>query len=165
MALKSGQQVKSKNKAVFCYDFIKDFVRIGKWNTDMSKAMNADTTDESNVWGESNFSVDSLKPSMDVNPYKVYEGDSLAEYIEAGTRQAKTGDYWEGYVVEVTVDDEGTIVDAYKYPCVLEPTASGWDSGNYWHEFTLHYLGGGESVTGTISKSSDGRNQIFTITE
>lgn len=163
MALRDGQQIKAKNKAVFCYDFTKDYVRIGKWNTDMSKSVNAETTDENNVWGESSFSIDAIKPSMDINPYKVFEGDALAEYIEAGVRGFETGDYWECSIIEVTVDDEGTVVDAYKYPCVLEPSAHGWDSGNYWHEFTVHYTGAGESVDGTIAKSADGRKQTFTI--
>lgn len=165
MAITAGAQIKAKNRGIFVYDFTKDYVRIGKWNTDMSKSLNPETTDETNVWGESTFSVDGFKPAADVNPYKVYKGDKIADYIHEGIVGMKTGDYWEGYVIDVLVDDEGEVEAAYKSSCVIEVTSEGWDSSNYWYEFTIHYTGAGEAVTGTISKSSDGRSQTFTVTE
>lgn len=162
MALTSGQQIKAKNRGVFVYDFTSAYVRVGKWNTDMSKSLNPETKDETNVWGEPTFSVDALKPSIDVNPYKVYEGDDLADYIHDGIVAQKTGDYWEGSVIDVVVDDDGAVVEAKEYPAVIEVTSEGWDSSNYWYEFSLHYTGAGSTVTGTITKSADGRKQTFT---
>lgn len=121
--------------------------RLGEDLEELTIAMNADKETKKNILGESSTRVKGYAPSYSVSTFYAKYGDPLFEKLKNAINNRSTGDDLKTTVVDVLVDSNGEIIDAWQEDVLLIPESYGGDTSGVQIPFTVDYVGNRKDVT------------------
>ncbi len=117
------------------------YVRLGKDLEDYSISMNADVEKKKNILGETSVKVKGYEPESDVDTYYATEGEALYTALYDIVNKRSTGSELETTVVDVLINSDGSVVDAWRENAVIVPESIGGDNSGMQIPFKVHYTG------------------------
>lgn len=97
--------------------------------------------------GETSVHHKGYEPQSSVDTYYAYEGDALYEHLDEAANTYSRGSSCDTTIVEVLLDNDGTVVNAYRENVKVIPSAQKVDTEGYNIPFNIYYDGG--RVAGT----------------
>lgn len=123
------------------------YQRLGKDLEEYNIEMNPETETKSNILGESTSRIKGYKPSTSVDTFYCYEDDALYTALLGIVNSRSTGSDLLTTVVDVILDTDGTVVQAYREDAILVPQSIGGSTEGMQIPFNIEYSG--NRVAGT----------------
>lgn len=156
-----GDVIEAKYKAIFVDASFNgstaNYVRLGKDLEEFDKALNPDVEKKKNILGEQSINVKGYEPEASVDTYYAYQGDALFLQLDTIANTYTTGTSLDTTIVEVLLDTDGTVVNAYRENVKVVPDSQKMADGKYQIPFKVYYNGG--RVDGTWNNST----KTFTV--
>lgn len=127
------------------------YQRLGKDLEEYNIEMNPETETKSNILGESTSRIKGYKPASSVGTFFCYEDDALYTALLGIVNNRSTGSDLETTVVEVILDTDGTVVQAYREKAVIIPQSIGGGTDGMQIPFNIEYTGSRTSGTWNTS--------------
>lgn len=125
---------------------------IGKDVEDLSVELNSDTETTKNILDEVSVQDNGYEPSVDVDTYYATPTDGdIYTKLKDIMMNRKTGDACRTYILEVIVDTDGTIHDAWVEEVIVKPTSYGGATGGVRIPFNISFAGNRQQGTVTFS--------------
>lgn len=136
-----------------------NYVRLGKDLEELNIEMNPESESKTNILGESTTTVSGYSPQVSVGTYYAYEGEALYEHLENAVNNRAMGSDLETTVVDVLLNSDGTVVNAYRENVVVIPQSYGGGTDGIQIPFNYNYNGGRtagtwDTDTKTFTKAS-----------
>ncbi len=134
-----------------------NYVRLGKDLEEFNQDLNPDVEQKKNILGENSVTHNGYEVSSEVEPlyYTVDTGTdntALSTVLRELAMERKTGNACKTTVVDVWLNEDGTVDTAYRENVTIVPTSVGGDTSGIQIPFSIYYEGG--RVEGTWSMSS-----------
>lgn len=124
-----------------------NFVRLGKDLEEFIEELNPDVEVKKNILGEQNVVHNGYEVQSEVDPFYAYTGDPLYEQLALIANERKTGDDCKTTKVDVLLNEDGTVVWAYREDVYVVPNSVGGDTSGVQIPFTVYNAG--NRVAGT----------------
>jgi len=124
-----------------------NFVRLGKDLEEFIEELNPDVEVKKNILGEQNVVHNGYEVQSEVDPFYAYTGDPLYEQLALIANERKTGDDCKTTKVDVLLNEDGTMVWAYREDVYVVPNSVGGDTSGVQIPFTVYNAG--NRVAGT----------------
>lgn len=124
-----------------------NYVRLGKDLEEFNEELNPDVEIKKNILGEQSVVHNGYEVQTEVDPFYAYTGDPLYEHLALIANERKTGDDCITTKVDVLVDEEGTVLWAYREDVWVIPNSIGGDTSGVQIPFTVYSAG--NRVAGT----------------
>ena len=124
-----------------------NFVRLGKDLEEFIEELNPDVEVKNNILGEQNVVHNGYEVQSEVDPFYAYTGDPLYEQLALIANERKTGDDCKTTKVDVLLNEDGTVVWAYREDVYVVPNSVGGDTSGVQIPFTVYNAG--NRVAGT----------------
>jgi len=118
-----------------------NYVRLGEDLEDYSIELNPDIEQFKNILGESKMRHNGYEASSEVTPYYATIGDALFEKIWEIADERKTGDACKTTVVDVLLNESGTVEGASRENVRVVPQSQGGDTSGVQVPFSIYYDG------------------------
>lgn len=118
-----------------------NYVRLGKDLEEYNVEMNPDSETIKNILGENSTNVKGYDVSSSVDTYYARQGDDLFTKLHSIINKRSTGSDLETTVVDVLINESGTVVSAYRENAVVIPQSLGGDNAGVQIPFEIHYNG------------------------
>lgn len=119
-----------------------NYVRLGDDLEEYNIELNPDIEQFKNILGESKIRHQGYEPSGDVDPYYATIGDPLFDHLYSIVDDRLTGDGLMTTVVDVLLDEDGTVTKATRENVKVVPGSLGGDTSGVQIPFTVYYNGG-----------------------
>ena len=119
-----------------------NYVRLGKDLEQLNIEMNPDKESKQNILGETSVTVKGYAPSVSVDTYYAYAGEALYDKLEEIVNNRATGSDLETTVVDVLLDNDGTVISAHRENVIVTPSSYGGGSDGVQIPFNYDYNGG-----------------------
>ena len=133
------------------------YQRIGKDLEEYSIELNPDIETKKNILGETSNTVKGYEPQSEVDTFYCLEDDPMFTKLYAIVNERSTGSQLYTTVVDVLIDSDGSVVDAYREDVVVIPKSIGGDNGGMQIPYSIKY--NGNRVSGTWDNSA----KTFTV--
>lgn len=153
----AGDKIERKYMAHFIdasFGGTTSYVRLGKDLEALDIEMNPDKESKQNILGETSVNVKGFSPSVAIDNYYCYEDDALYTHLESVINSRSTGSALNTTVVDVILDNDGTVVSAFRENVVVIPQKIGGGSDGLQIPFTYDYCGGRVSGTWTVATNT-----------
>ncbi len=141
----AGDPITAKYKAIFIDASFggttPSYTRLGKDLEEFEKALNPDVEKKKNILEETSVTVKGYEPEVAVDTYYAYEDDPLFVHLDLVANTYATGKEVETTVVEVLLDIDGTVVNAYRENVKVVPDSQKIADGKYIVPFKVYYNG------------------------
>lgn len=141
----AGEQITPKFKAIFIDASFNgsptNYVRLGKDLEEYSKALNPDVETKKNILEESTVKVKGYSPESSIGEYYAYEQDPLFEKLDAIANDYAVGSRLDTTIVEVLLDTDGTVCNAFRENVKVIPQEQKIDTTGYNIPFNIYYNG------------------------
>ena len=152
----AGEVIEAKYKAVFIDASFNgstaNYVRLGKDLEEYEKALNPDVEKKKNILGEQTVNLKGYEPEASVDTFYAYEDDALFLQLDEIANTYTTGTAVDTTIVEVLLDTDGTVVNAYRENVKVIPDAQKMADGKYQIPFKIYY--NGSRVSGTWNNTT-----------
>lgn len=142
----AGDPIEAKYKAIFVDSTFNGttpaYVRLGKDLEEFEKALNPDVEKKKNILGETTVTVKGYEPEASIDTFYTYEGDALFVHLDSVANTYATGKEVETTIVEVLLNTDGTVVNAYRENVKLVPDSQKIADSKYVIPFKIYYNGG-----------------------
>ncbi len=128
------------------------YERIGKDLEEYNIELNPDVETVKNIWGETSNTVKGYEPSSSVETYYAREGDALFTQLATIANTRATGAKLETTVVDILVNESGTVEWAYRENVLVIPQSMGGDNGGVQIPYEIMY--DGERTAGTWDRAT-----------
>lgn len=125
-----------------------NYIRLGAELEEYGEELNPDVEITKNILGEQNIRHSGYEVQSEVEPFYAHTGDPLFEQLAMIANERKTGDDCKTTKVDVLLDEEGTVVWAYREDCYVIPNSLGGDTSGVQIPFTVYNAG--NRVKGTF---------------
>ena len=133
-----------------------NYIRIGKDLEEYTENLNPDVSSEKNILGENSVTHNGYDVSSDVDPFYVYLDDNTPEALSGKlmdiANNRRTGKGCKTTKVDVLVDNEGTVLWAYREDVYIVPNSVGGDTSGVQVPFTIY--NDGTRTKGTFNLST-----------
>lgn len=135
-----------------------NYVRLGSDLEEYNEELNPDVEVVKNILGENRVNHNGYEVSSDVDPFYADFDDPLFEPLAEIANERKTGDSVLTTKVDVLLQEDGTVVWAYREDVAVIPNSVGGDTSGVQIPFTIYNAG--NRVKGTF----DIATKTFTAT-
>lgn len=135
------------------------YERIGKDLEEYNIELNPDVETKKNILGETSVTVKGYEPKGNVGTQYARYGSVLFKKLYDIINNRSSGSQLESSVVDVLVNQEGTIESAYRENVIVVPQSIGGDGGGVNIPYEIYY--NGSRTKGTWDKE----NKKFTAGE
>lgn len=118
-----------------------NYERIGKDLEEYNVEMNPEVETKKNIIGETSVSVKGWEPQSTVDTYYARYGSPLFEKLYEIINERSTGTQLETSIVDVLINQDGTVDSAYRENVVVVPQSIGGDTGGVNIPYEVHYNG------------------------
>lgn len=118
-----------------------DYIRIGKHLEQYNEEMNPQVNTTNNILGEQITIHTGYQVSGTVEPYYCEEGDPLFPELMGIVNERKIGTACETTVLDVLLNEDGTVEWAYMESALLIPNSFGGDTSGIQIPFSVNYNG------------------------
>lgn len=129
-----------------------NYVRIGKHLEEYNVELNPDIEITKNIWGEQSVDHNGYEVQSEVDPFYAVKGDPLFKQLALIANERKTGDDCLTTVVDVLVNEDGTVEWAYREDVFVVPNSIGGDTSGVQIPYSIYNAG--ERVKGTFNTNS-----------
>ena len=140
--------------------------RLGKDIEEYNIELNGEIEEKQNILGENSVTHKGYKPTSSVDTFYAKNGDTLSDKLMEIANDRLKGDDVRTTVVDVIMDDDGTVISAYREEAVIDVKSIG-GSTEVNIPFDIHYAG--NRVKGTFDTKtktfSEGTATTTTTTE
>lgn len=133
---------------------------IGRDISDMSVALNPDTSVKKNILDQTVTEDNGYEPSISADTYYANTGDAIYSKLKDIAMNRKTGDDCKTKVMEVLIDTDGATHDAWVEDCVVKPQSYGGGSGAVNIPYNIYF--DGNRTSGTATKTGTPPAWAFT---
>lgn len=133
------------------------YVPIGEDLEEYNISMNAETETKKNIRGKNVTRVKKYEPQSSVETYFARKGSALATKLFDIINNRKTGNDIKTTVVDVLIDDEGTVTWAYREDAVIVVNSAGGNTDGVAIPYEIHY--NGNRTSGTFNVDT----RVFTV--
>lgn len=124
-----------------------NYVRLGTDLDEYNEELNPDIEVKKNIIGEQTVSHNGYEVQSEVDPYYAVYDDPLFEKLSDIANERLTGDACITTKVDVLLNEDGTVVWAYREKVWVVPNSIGGDTSGVQIPFTVYNAG--ERVKGT----------------
>lgn len=117
------------------------YVRLGADLEEYNEELNPDVEITKNIIGEQRVSHNGYEVQSEVDPYYADYDDPLFENLSEIINERKTGDGCVTTKVDVLLQEDGTVVWAYREKVYVVPSSIGGDTSGVQIPFTLYNAG------------------------
>lgn len=117
------------------------YVRLGADLEEYNEELNPDVEITKNIIGEQRVSHNGYEVQSEVDPYYADYDDPLFEKLSEIINERKTGDGCVTTKVDVLLQEDGTVVWAYREKVYVVPSSIGGDTSGVQIPFTLYNAG------------------------
>lgn len=117
-----------------------------------SKDLSPDVETKKNILGETTVHHKGYEPQSSVETYYAYREDPLYEKLDEIANTYGRGSTCDTTIVEVLLDGNGSVVNAYRENVKVIPTAQTIDTEGYNIPFSIYY--NGNRTAGTWDNST-----------
>lgn len=117
------------------------YVRLGADLEEYNEELNPDVEITKNIIGEQRVSHNGYEVQSEVDPYYADYDDPLFEKLSEIINERKTGDGCVTTKVDVLLQDDGTVLWAYREKVYVVPNSIGGDTSGVQIPFTLYNAG------------------------
>lgn len=146
-----GDVIEAKYKAIYVDSSFNGttvaYVRLGKDLEEFEKALNPDVEKKKNILGEQTVNLKGFEPEASIDTYYAYEDDALFIHLDSIANTYTTGKAVNSTIVEVLLDNDGTVVNAFREDVKIIPDSQSMKDGKYQIPFKVYYAG--NRVAGT----------------
>ena len=118
-----------------------EYVRLGADLEEYNEELNPDVEITKNIIGEQRVSHNGYEVQSEVDPYYADYDDPLFEKLSEIINERKTGDGCVTTKVDVLLQEDGTVVWAYREKLYVVPSSIGGDTSGVQIPFTLYNAG------------------------
>lgn len=118
-----------------------EYVRLGADLEEYNEELNPDVEITKNIIGEQRVSHNGYEAQSEVDPYYADYDDPLFEKLSEIINERKTGDGCVTTKVDVLLQEDGTVVWAYREKVYAVPSSIGGDTSGVQIPFTLYNAG------------------------
>lgn len=118
-----------------------EYVRLGADLEEYNEELNPDVEITKNIIGEQRVSHNGYEAQSEVDPYYADYDDPLFEKLSEIINERKTGDGCVTTKVDVLLQEDGTVVWAYREKVYVVPSSIGGDTSGVQIPFTLYNAG------------------------
>ena len=118
-----------------------EYVRLGADLEEYNEELNPDVEITKNIIGEQRVSHNGYEVQSEVDPYYADYDDPLFEKLSEIINERKTGDGCVTTKVDVLLQEDGTVVWAYREKVYVVPSSIGGDTSGVQIPFTLYNAG------------------------
>ena len=118
-----------------------EYVRLGADLEEYNEELNPDVEITKNIIGEQRVSHNGYEVQSEVDPYYADYDDPLFENLSEIINERKTGDGCVTTKVDVLLQEDGTVVWAYREKVYVVPSSIGGDTSGVQIPFTLYNAG------------------------
>lgn len=118
-----------------------EYVRLGADLEEYNEELNPDVEITKNIIGEQRVSHNGYEVQSEVDPYYADYDDPLFEKLSEIINERKTGDGCVTTKVDVLLQDDGTVLWAYREKVYVVPNSIGGDTSGVQIPFTLYNAG------------------------
>lgn len=118
-----------------------EYVRLGKHLEQYNEELNPQVNQTNNILGEQVTIHTGYQVSSTVEPYYAEEGDPLWEKLQEIVNTRATGSKVETTVVDVLLNEDGTVEWAYMESAMVIPTSFGGDTSGIQIPFQVYHNG------------------------
>lgn len=118
-----------------------EYVRLGADLEEYNEELNPDVEITKNIIGEQRVSHNGYEVQSEVEPYYADYDDPLFEKLSEIINERKTGDGCVTTKVDVLLQDDGTVLWAYREKVYVVPNSIGGDTSGVQIPFTLYNAG------------------------
>ena len=129
------------------------YIRLGDDLEEYSEELNPDVEVKKNIKGEQTIDHKGYEVQSDVDPYYASEGSTLWNKLADIANERKTGAACKTTKVDVLLQEDGTVVWAYREDVALIPNSIGGDTSGVQIPFTIYNLG--NRVKGTFNTTTN----------
>lgn len=135
----------------------KNYVRLGKDLEELNQELNPDVEQKKNILGENSVQHNGYEVSSEIEPL-YYTTDANTDNTALSTvlrdiaMNRKTGAACKTTMVDVWLNEDGTVDTAFRENVTIVPTSVGGDTSGIQIPFTVYYEGG--RVEGTWDMST-----------
>ena len=133
-----------------------EYVRLGADLEEYNEELNPGVEITKNIIGEQRVSHNGYEVQSEVDPYYADYDDPLFEKLSEIINERKTGDGCVTTKVDVLLQEDGTVVWAYREKVYVVPSSIGGDTSGVQIPFTLYNAGEG------VKGNWDGTQKTFT---
>lgn len=135
----------------------KNYVRLGKDLEELNQELNPDVEQKKNILGENSVQHNGYEVSSEIEPlyYTTDTGTdntALSTVLRDIAMNRKTGSACKTTMVDVWLNEDGTVDTAFRENVTIVPTSVGGDTSGIQIPFTVYYEGG--RVEGTWDMST-----------
>lgn len=118
-----------------------NYVRLGDDLEEFNEDLNPEVNTKKNILGENRVTHSGYAPQRNVEPYYADTSDPLYTKLNEIVQERKTGDACKTTLVDVLLNESGTVVWAYKEDCYIIPSSWGGDTTGVQIPFTVYNAG------------------------
>ena len=118
-----------------------EYVRLGADLEEYNEELNPDVEITKNIIGEQRVSHNGYEVQSEVDPYYADYDDPLFEKLSEIINERKTGDGCVTTKVDVLLQEDGTVVWAFREKGYVVPSSIGGDTSGVQIPFTLYNAG------------------------
>ena len=118
-----------------------NFVRLGQDLEEYNIELNPDVETKKNILGEQSVQHSGYEVQSETDPYYAYYGDPLFEQLSMIANERKTGDDCKTTIVDVLLNEDGSVEWAYCEDCYVIPKSIGGDTSGVQIPFTIYNAG------------------------
>ena len=160
MARSAGDRIERKYYAHYIDASFKnvtsEYTIIGQDLEALNIELNPEVETIANILGESSTSVKGYQPQYSVDRFFCREDEPIFDAMFAAVNARSTGSALETYVVDILLDNDGSVVSAYRENALLVPTIIGGETDGMQIQFDVYYSG--SRTAGTFNTST----KVFT---
>ncbi len=118
-----------------------EYVRLGKHLEQYNEELNPQVSQTNNILGEQVTMHNGYQVSSTVEPYYAEEGDPLFEKLYEIVNTRASGSKVETTIVDVLLNEDGTVASAYMESAMVVPTSFGGDTSGIQIPFQVYNNG------------------------
>ena len=128
-----------------------NYVRLGKHLEQYNIELNPQVNQTNNILGEQVATHTGYQVSSTVETYYSEQGDPLFEKLTEIVNNRATGTHVESTVVDVLLNEDGTVEWAYMESCLIIPSSMGGDTSGIQIPFQIYNNGNRHRVNFNVS--------------
>lgn len=117
------------------------YTRLGKDLEEYREELNPDVEIQKNIIGEQSVKHNGYEVQSDVDPYYAYTGDPLFNQLSLIANERRTGEKCKTTKVDVLLEENGTVVWAWREDVWVVPNSVGGDTSGVQIPFTIYNAG------------------------
>lgn len=125
-----------------------NYIRLGADLEEYGEELNPDVEIQKNILGEQSVRHNGYEVQSEVEPFYAYTGEPLFEQLAMIANERKTGDDCKTTKVDVLLNEDGSVVWAYREDVYVIPNSLGGDTSGVQIPFTVYNAG--NRVAGTF---------------